>query len=79
MAVLAVVLTAPLGAVATSLLGPVLLRKANLDSSVDQSLDEDKDRDEPPSPKDGQSLFKPVPVMEPDLQGRSASYDGMIL
>ena len=78
-AVLAVIMTAPLGAVATSLLGPVLLTKASPDGSVEEGGDGGS---QPPDEDDSQDVLSAargagaLPI-EPDLHGRKQSYNGM--
>ena len=71
MAVVAVLLTAPLGALAASLLGPVLLKKSNPDASTDS------DAGDQSSNKEEEDYFqvKTVPV-EPGYLGKSGIYYG---
>ena len=87
MAVLAVIMTAPLGAVATSLLGPVLLTKASPDGSVEEGADGSRPPDEvdhhdsPPPTQDiiSAAIGAGALPAEPDLHGRAGSYSGMFI
>lgn len=66
-AVLSVVLTAPVGAVATSLLGPVLLKKSDTPNSDDggEEASEEKEQTKETLPR------------ETEFNGRVAVYEGV--
>ena len=76
-AVLAVVLTAPLGALATSLLGPIVLKKATPTSESDDGTRPD---DKSPLPEASSVLPPPHEATEipsePSLDAKSGSYEG---
>lgn len=75
MAVLAIVLTAPLGALATSLLGPVLLEKS---SKTDEGDSEAPAADNSPVPaEEVQHSEKAISIDVPDLDSKSGSHQGI--
>lgn len=73
MAVLAVVLTAPLGALATSLLGPVLLKKKLVSTSEEDPPQPAEARTEPEDKFE--DVVSQVP-MEGTMDGKSGTYEG---
>lgn len=79
MAVLAVVMTAPLGALATSLLGPVLLKKQIVATSEEEPT-QPGDRDSRTGPQEPEDKLDDVTVsalpVERRMDGKSGAYEG---
>lgn len=77
-AVLAVVLTAPLGALATSLLGPVLLKKKLVSSCEDDPSPPVEAQTEPEDRCEPEDKFEDMVSELPVEDRRSGTYEGKL-